>query len=428
MTDIINAQNTAGRLLHTTPGLADRVAQPPLQREIDVSKVPANDKDNLIRDLQAQLDDEINKNRQLEAQFKYRVGSFVKRETQAKKTIEALERQLQDRTDEEHYQRMQVIRNMQDSVLQGLEGIQNNTAKVLQEQEKDLMRSFRARLQDLTKELENQKAAKGNYSAELQARHQRVLQELQASQELAAVFDKKNQQFIAENQKLQDIIKTREDDRHALLKELVTAKKENTKLKVEVQQKEERVKEISVALPTSDSSQKIEAKSVLDKTKSDRSKFLASTKNKAYERELGHREAISKLQRMVDAEKLQVRMLREAQNELLQSRTELEMLLRQCLDDVKLEIAKKQMESQGPAALKQKKPAAEAQASEISLHELGQPARERVLELLLSQQRVVQLLYDKSFPDRPSTPKEQAEEGDTAPPDNYKWIEEAVKN
>lgn len=64
----------------------------------------------------------------------------------------------------------QVIRNMQDSVIQGLEGIQNSTAKVLQEQEKDLMRSFRARLQDLTKELETQKAAKGNYSAELQAR------------------------------------------------------------------------------------------------------------------------------------------------------------------------------------------------------------------------------------------------------------------
>ena len=45
---------------------------------------------------------------------------------------------------------------------------------------------------------------------DLPPRHGRVLQELQASQELASVFDKKNQQFIAENQKLQDIIKTRE--------------------------------------------------------------------------------------------------------------------------------------------------------------------------------------------------------------------------
>lgn len=37
---------------------------------------------------------------------------------------------------------VQVLRNMHDSVMQGLDGIQNNTAKVLQEQEKDLMRYF----------------------------------------------------------------------------------------------------------------------------------------------------------------------------------------------------------------------------------------------------------------------------------------------
>lgn len=99
---------------------------------------------------------------------------------------------------------------MHDSVIQGLEGIQSNTAKALQEQEKDLMRTFRARLQDLQRELENQKAAKGNYGAELQARYQRTLTELQNAQELAQVFDKKNQQFLAESQKLQEQLKTRE--------------------------------------------------------------------------------------------------------------------------------------------------------------------------------------------------------------------------
>eukprot|EP00392_Amoebophrya_sp_AT5.2_P003033 g3038.t1 len=315
---------------------------------------------------------------------------------------------------------MSVIRNMQDSVIQGIDGIQDNTSKVLQEQEKDLMRSFRARLQDLSKELENQKAAKvGNYSAELQARHQRVLQELQSSQELAAVFDKKNQQFIAENQKLQDIIKTREDDRHALLKELVNAKKENTKLKVDLDQSQQRLKD----MPTSaGEGAPLDKHTDKNAPKNDRSKFLASTKNKAYERELAHREAISKLQRMLDAEKLQVRMLKETQAEMLHSRTELEMLLRQCLDDVKLEIAKKQLESQGGTAAARKSQPDPA-ASDISLHELGQPARERVLELLLSQQRVVQLLYDKTFPDRPPTPREEAQ-----PPEDYRWVEEVARS
>merc|ERR1719263_1893093 len=80
------------------------------------------------------------------------------------------------------------------------------------------------------------------------------------------------------------------------------------------------------------------------------------------------------------------------------------MLLRQCLDDVKLEIAKKQAEFESkrlhlPALGNNRS------ADAVSLHEIT--AQDRVLELLLSQQRVVQLLYDKSFPDRPASPTAQ---------------------
>merc|ERR1719261_1631413 len=126
---------------------------------------------------------------------------------------------------------MGVIRNMHDAVITGLNCVQNNTAKILQDQEKDLMRAFRARLQDVSKELEAQRNKKGDYSAELQARHRRVVAELHASQELAQIFDKKNQQLATENQKLQEKLRTREDDRQCLLKELVLAKKEVARLK-----------------------------------------------------------------------------------------------------------------------------------------------------------------------------------------------------
>merc|ERR1719261_577581 len=135
---------------------------------------------------------------------------------------------------------MGVIRNMHDAVITGLNCVQNNTAKILQDQEKDLMRAFRARLQDVSKELESQRNKKGDYSAELQARHRRVVAELHASQELAQIFDKKNQQLAAENQKLLEKLRTREDDRQGLLKELVLAKKEVARLKQQVKEKEGR--------------------------------------------------------------------------------------------------------------------------------------------------------------------------------------------
>ena len=40
----------------------------------------------------------------------------------------------------------------------------------------------------------------------------------------------------------------------------------------------------------------------------------------------------------------------------------------------------------------------------MALHEFTEKDREHVLELLLSQQRVVQLLYNKTFPFKPSSP------------------------
>ena len=65
--------------------------------------------------------------------------------------------------EEEHKQRMSLIRNMHDSVIGGLSCIQSNTAKILQDQEKDLMRAFRARLQDVSYALESNRSKKGAF-------------------------------------------------------------------------------------------------------------------------------------------------------------------------------------------------------------------------------------------------------------------------
>merc|ERR1712224_630942 len=101
------------------------------------------------------------------------------------------------------------------------------------------------------------------------------------------------------------------------------------------------------------------------------------------------------------SERKTVRTLKEGQSGLLQQRTELEVLLRQCLDDVKTEVTRKRQEAdRGQSNL----PRLDQSGAGVSVHELNAQDRERVLELLLSQQRVVQLLYSKAFPQRPATP------------------------
>ncbi|CAL1172026.1 unnamed protein product [Cladocopium goreaui] len=400
-------QSTATRLLQSSPGFAEKLANPKTAPRSGSGK--SDDKEAMIAELQKQLDEERNKNRTLEDQYKHRVASFVKREKATMNKIEALEKRLLEGAEnDEHSKRMEAIGNMHRSVITGLECIQTNTAKILQDQEKDLMRAFRARLQEVSKDLEAQRSRKGEHSTEQQAHHRRVVAELHKTQELAQTFDKKNQQLTAENQKLQEKLRTREDDRQALLRELVLSRKEVQGLKQQFTGSKE--------------SAEPEAKSSTEQEKPRRKSFsqrqidqarLQQTHNKQYEREVALREAALKLKRMVDAERRTVVALKQQQAEMMQQRTELEVLLRQSLDDVKAEILRMRAMAEG-------------QDPSTSPGGSGPPLS-TVLELLLSQQRVVQLLYQKTFPQEGVNPPASApSQSATASGDEFAWLGDII--
>ena len=68
------------------------------------------------------------------ARYKHRVASFVKREKATMNKIESLEKRLLEGAEnDEHSKRMEAIGNMHRSVITGLECIQTNTAKILQD-------------------------------------------------------------------------------------------------------------------------------------------------------------------------------------------------------------------------------------------------------------------------------------------------------
>lgn len=290
------------------------------------------------------------------------------------------------------------------------------------------MRAFRARLQEVSKDLEAQRSRKGEHSTELQARHRRVVAELHEAQELAQTFDRKNQQLQAENAKLLEKLRTREDDRQALLRELVLARKECARLKAQTKDMQ------PVSAGTGDQEQtkgdrQEDKRPTFTQKQIDQAK-LQQSQNRAYEREVKYRDAVTRLKRMVETEKRASRALRHQQAEMLQQRTELEVLLKQCLDDVKAEIIRHRLEHErkdGPGL-----PAPGQPASTMSVHELSAQDRERVLELLLSQQRVVQLLYSKTMPTRPLSPGGGFAEDDSVASkmggkeDDFSWLSDII--
>eukprot|EP00933_Yihiella_yeosuensis_P058184 TRINITY_DN5847_c0_g1_i3.p1 TRINITY_DN5847_c0_g1~~TRINITY_DN5847_c0_g1_i3.p1 ORF type:complete len:448 (+),score=115.39 TRINITY_DN5847_c0_g1_i3:120-1463(+) len=404
-------QATGARLVQSSPGLAEKLVASAQKGGAAPRTAGAgrDDKDAMIADLQRQLegvnrqlDGERDKNRGLEDQYRHRVASFVKREKTTMNKIDSLEKRLNEGAEvDEHSRRMEVIQNLHGSIVSGLDCIQNNTAKILQDQEKDLMRAFRARLQEVSKDLEAQRSRKGEHSTELQARHRRVVTELHEAQELAQTFHKKNEQLAAENQKLQDKLRTREDDRQALVRELVLSRKEVARLKA---QNNSSGKEGASTTAESFASKSPEPRPRSFSQKQIDQTRLQQTQNKQYEREVAYREAATKLKRMVEAERKTVRSLRQQQAEMMQQRTELEVLLKQCLDDVKAEILRHQAAAEGKDIATIGIPDQAAPLSSVNVNDLSAQDRERILELLLSQQRVVQLLYAKTFPQESASP------------------------
>lgn len=94
----------------------------------------------------------------------------------------------------------------------------------------------------------------------------------------------------------------------------------------------------------------------------------------------------------MESEKKRLRFVKTLCSKEIDQKNQLEKILRQCVDDVKSEIQKKKAESKVQYYQKGSK----------DERNLTKAEREKILEVLLSQERVLTLLYDKTFPPRPS--------------------------
>lgn len=80
----------------------------------------------------------------------------------------------------------------------------------------------------------------------------------------------------------------------------------------------------------------------------------------------------------------------------IETKNMLEKILRQCVDDVKVEILKKRSENKSSYYARGKKGKMELKEEQ----NLTAQEREKIIEVLMSQERVLTLLYDKTFPPR----------------------------
>ena len=208
--------------------------------------------------------------------------------------------------------------------------------------------------------------------------------------------ERKNTRTSKEATRLKAQLKSHEGDRELLVRQMLTLKKENARLKRSL----ERPASAGVgggasASPTDplnatapgklggEEGLKLSLDAADEElTTGQRLKEMTARQVDA---EARYREVVARLKRLLGTERRNLRSVRQAHAKELESRTELEGLLRACVDDVRKDISSQR-----------------AAPPEAARGGMAASDRERVLELLLSQERVVTLLYDRTFPERPA--------------------------
>ena len=186
----------------------------------------------------------------LEKDLERRQESYISRERAYKTRIDELEDEInQQRQNKTGWMKtdskMNKLKTMQHQIINNVELVQDRTARILQEQERDLLRAFRARLFDVQTELEKEKSKKDDGAGAWIERSHQLEAELDWAKEVADRLERGNQALTQENARLKTQFQSQEEDRGFLIKQLVAVKKDNARLRAEYEAIEKENHQIS---------------------------------------------------------------------------------------------------------------------------------------------------------------------------------------
>ncbi|TYZ60215.1 hypothetical protein PybrP1_008264 [[Pythium] brassicae (nom. inval.)] len=315
----------------------------------------------------AALQDQFDAAAQLQEELARRQESYVRRERQFKVRIGELEAQLSESRARKSREgpldaSMDRIRQMHRSIMESVDLVQERTSKILQEQEKDLLRAFRARLYSVQEELESEKNKTDDGASAWIEKSKQLETEVEWTKELADRLDRLNQSLTRENQRLKTQFTTQENDREFLVKQLVGVKKDNVRLRNEYEALQRDLQQLrdesqlshpigggsllvssialssasTSALPRMGGSGGGAASTAMSRPNT--ATGLASTTPGLLDADNRYKEIIKRLKRLLDVERRNLQQVRVAYKAELQSRTELEVVLKECIQDVRAEI------------------------------------------------------------------------------------------
>lgn len=368
------------RLLESTPELRElykktalgRDSRPPsheaLRRLPDSHPIDIQAK---IRDLEDLIHQERQKGRDIAKEIESRQLRYVKREQEYRKALLDYERQLKSHANltrvslsEPTYKHLERITTMQDQILSNIGTVQSKTSLILDEQEKDITKEFNTELNRLVRDLEEEKRRKLEGVGNFAERESTLRQNLELARAKIELVEHTNKALQKKNRDLKIELSSQNGDRELLSVQIQETEELNSRLREAIEREKARAMYGSDTLQGS-----------IEPIQLGRS-LNRNDKGRA----LRYEKILAQMKQRLEVRRRKIAETRKSVEQIKNSRTELEKILRQVVDRVKAEIrAKGDIHKRG--------------SDELEVRD-----RERVVEWLLSQEKVLTLLYDQTFP------------------------------
>ena len=329
------------------------------------------DLENKILELEAEYENEKNKCEELKQAIQSRQERYVKREQEYRATVAEYEKKLNEGIapkDPKFFdttsKNLEKITQYHSQILEKIGTVQHKTMVLLNEQEIEIVKDYNSLLSEKAKELDDEKK-KDTDKGEMTQKESKLYEELEANKSKIDIIDNKNKFLTQKNSELKIKLKSHDQDKNILELQIGTLRQNNEKLKKNLEFYKNNSYQPTVVIKEKNPRVKSAVSRVSDKESTNQYQII-----------------INKLKRMTELEQKNTRAARTAYARELEARNELENLMRQCVDDVKTHINKKRSEQR------------------MVLNEKPVEDLEKLIEILLSQERVLTLLYDKTFPPR----------------------------
>lgn len=299
----------------------------------------------LLMELEQTIAQEREKNTRLEAQL----------EVKSRKEVELLAL-LRSYNEELHVnpakassagiKHLEKVRNLHERLLGHISGLQDVTGKEISKHENTLVRTFNSKLTEIKDELEGEKKRKVERLEQLELREAQLQQELELMKASVVLVDQQNKQLYKENLRLRRAVKTQDEVETQLHLRMEGFKRKLSHLSSPLAQ----VRSLSLSKSQDIAIDVPAAKTPLEPG------------------------LIHKLQHSLTREKRRTAQVKQELATYLTSRTELEGIIGQCLQDIRAELR------------------------QTSASGIGKPERERLVEKLLKKEQVLVLLSQRAFP------------------------------